>query len=117
MLALCCWFLLPDSPEKANFLNDEERQLEMDRLAEDAGPTKEDKFSWSQVFSVFTDWKTYFYAIIYITGTVAMQGITLSLPVIIDGLGEWTSVQAQLMTIPPYMAAFFAILIVSRSSD
>ncbi len=46
-----------------------------------------------------------------------MQGITLSLPVIIDGLGKWTSVQAQLMTIPPYIAAFIAILIVSRSSD
>jgi hypothetical protein len=114
---LCCWFLLPDSPEKATFLNDEERKLEIDRLAEDAGLTKEHKFSWSQVFSVFTDWKTYFYSIIYITGTVALQGITLSLPVIINNLGTWSSVQAQLMTIPPYMAAFFAVLIASRSSD
>ncbi|CAF4007701.1 unnamed protein product [Rotaria sp. Silwood2] len=117
VLALCCWFLLPDSPEAAKFLNDEERQLEIDRLAKDAGPTKERKFSWSQVLSVFTDWKTYIYAIIYITGTIATQGITLSLPVIINNLGEWTSLQAQLMTIPSYMAAFFAILIVSCSSD
>ncbi|CAF0882011.1 unnamed protein product [Rotaria sp. Silwood1] len=117
VLALCCWFLLADSPEKAKFLNDEERQLEIDRLAKDAGPTKEHKFSWSQVLSIFIDWKTYIYAIIYITGTIATQGITLSLPVIINNLGEWTPVQAQLMTIPPYMGAFFAILIVSYSSD
>jgi hypothetical protein len=88
VLAICCWFFLPDSPENAKFLNDEERQLEIDRLAEDAGPSKEDSFSWSQVLSVFTDWKTYFYAIIYITGTIGTQGITLSLPVIIDGLGQ-----------------------------
>lgn len=98
-------------------MNDEERQLEIDRLAEDAGPTKEDKFSWSKVLSVFIDWKTYIYAIIYLTRTIAAQGIILSLPVIISGLGEWTSLQAQLLTIPVYMAAFFAILIVSRSSD
>ena len=98
-------------------MNDEERQLAIDRLAEDAGPTKEHTFSWSQVLSIFTDWKTYIYSIIYITGTIATQGITLSLPVIINNLGEWSSVQAQLLTIPPYMAAFFAILIVSRSSD
>ena len=117
MLAICCWFFLPDSPEKAKFLTDEERQLHIDRLAEDAGTQKKEKFSWSQVFSVFTDWKTYMYAIIYISGTIAMQGITLSLPVIVNGLGEWSSVQAQLMTIPPYMAAFIAILIFGRSSD
>ncbi len=67
--------------------------------------------------SVFIDWKTYIYIIISITGLIATQGITLSLPVIIDGLGNWTSVQAQFMTIPPYMAAFFGILIVARSSD
>ncbi|CAF0903972.1 unnamed protein product [Rotaria sordida] len=117
ILALCCWFLLPNSPEKAKFLNDQERQLEIDRLAKDAGPIKKDKFSWSQVLSVFIDWKTYIYAIIYITGTIATQGITLSLPMIIKNLGEWTPFQAQLLTIPPYMAAFFAILIVSYSSD
>lgn len=116
-MAICCWFLLPDSPEQAKFLNDEERQLEIDRLKEDAGPTKEDKFSWSQVLSVFIDWKTYVYAIIYLSGTIAVQGISLSLPAIIDGLGEWTSVQAQLMTIPPYMAAFIAVIVLARSSD
>ncbi|CAF0839698.1 unnamed protein product [Adineta steineri] len=117
IVAILCWFLLPDSPEKAKFLNDEERQLKIDSLAEDAGPTKEEKFSWSQVFSVFKDWKAYFYAIIYITGLIALQGITLSLPVIIKEFGTWTTLQTQLMTIPPNMAAFFVILIVSRSSD
>ena len=117
LLAVGCWFLLPDSPEKATFLTDEERQLEIDRLAEDSGPAKKDSFSWAQVLSVFTDWKTYFYAIIYIMGTIGLQGITLSLPVIIKDLGQWTPIQVQLLTIPPYMAAFVAVLVVSRSSD
>ena len=47
-------------------------------------------FSWSQVWSVFTDWKTYAYGTIYISGTIALQGITLFLPTLIDGMGQWT---------------------------
>ena len=114
---MVCWFYLPDSPERARFLTDKQRQLEIDRLAEDAGGSLDDSFSWSQVLSVFTDWKTYAYAIIYIFGTIALQGITLFLPTLIQGMNEWTSIRTQLMTVPPYLAAFIIIIIVSRSSD
>jgi hypothetical protein len=98
-------------------LNDKQRQLELDRLAKDAGASNNHSFSWSQVISVFTDWKTYAYAVIYICGTIALQGITLFLPTIIHGMGEWTTIQSQLLTVPPYVAAFITILIISRSSD
>jgi hypothetical protein len=98
-------------------LSDKQRQLELDRLAEDAGASHNHSFSWSQVLSVFTDWKTYAYAMIYICGTTALQGVTLFLPTLIHGMGQWSIVQTQLMTIPPYIAAFVSILIVSRSSD
>ncbi len=98
-------------------MNDKQRQLELDRLAIDAGASNNHSFSWSQVISVFTDWKTYAYAVIYICGTIALQGITLFLPTIIHGMGEWTTIQSQLLTVPPYVAAFITILIISRSSD
>lgn len=117
LVAFCSCFLLPDTPETAKFSNDEERQRHIDDLAEDAGPTKEEKFSWSQVLSVFKDWKMYIYAFIYILGLISVQGITLSLPTIINAFGEWSPIQTQLMTIPPYMTAFFSVLLVSRSSD
>ncbi len=116
-MAIVCWFYLPDSPESARFLTDKQRQLEIDRLADDAGASDNHSFSWSQVWSVFTDWKTYAYGIIYIFGTITLQGITLFLPTLIDGMGQWTSIQSQLMTVPPYFAAFITILIISRSSD
>jgi hypothetical protein len=98
-------------------LDDKQHQLELARLAEDAGASHNHSFSWAQVRSVFTDWKTYAYAIIYICGTVAIQGITLFLPTLIHGMGQWSTVQTQLMTVPPYLIAFITILIVSRSSD
>ncbi|CAF0725800.1 unnamed protein product [Rotaria sp. Silwood1] len=117
IVAILCWFYLPDSPEQARFLTDKQRQLEIDRLIEDAGASHHDSFSWSQVLSVFTDWKTYIYAMIYICGTVPLQSVTLFLPTLIRGMGQWTPILAQLMTIPPYLVAFIVILIISRSSD
>ncbi len=54
---------------------------------------------------------------IYICGTVSLQSITLFLPTLIHEMGQWTPVEAQLMTIPPYLIAFICILVVSRSSD
>lgn len=116
-MAFVCWFCLPDSPEQARFLTDKQRQLEIDRLAEDAGVSHDHSFSWTQVLSIFTDWKTYAYAAIYITGSIPLQGVTLFLPTLIEGMGQWTPMQSQLMTVPPYLAAFLTILIISRSSD
>lgn len=94
-----------------------QRELEINRLAEDAGASHNQSFSWSQVISVFTDWKTYVYALIYICGTIPLQGVTLFLPTLIHDMGEWTPLQSQLMTVPPYFAAFLMILVISRSSD
>ncbi|CAF4746061.1 unnamed protein product [Rotaria sp. Silwood1] len=117
VVAICCFFFLPDSPERARFLSNKEREIEICRISQDAGASINHSFSWSQVWSVFTDWKTYIYSIIYITGTIPLQAVTLFLPSIIKGMGKWTIVQTQLMTIPPYICAFIAIIIVSRSSD
>ena len=117
VLAIVCWFLLPDSPETTKFLSDDERQLEIDRLANDDGAAESDSFSWAQVRSVFTDWKTYAFSLIYITGTIPLQGVSLFLPTLVEDLGHWSAPKSQLMIIPPYMAGFFAILLLSRSSD
>ena len=43
-------------------------------------------------------------------GTVALQSSTLFLPTLIIEMGQWTTVQTQLMTVPPYIAAFVIII-------
>ncbi|ORX90002.1 MFS general substrate transporter [Basidiobolus meristosporus CBS 931.73] len=117
VLAILCWFFLPDSPETAKFLNKNERAYEINRLATDAGAANDHSWSWAQVGSVFKDWKTYAYMVIYITGTIALQGVTLFLPSIVNGLGHWSTVKSQLMTVPPYAVAFFATIFLCISSD
>ncbi|KAG1138737.1 hypothetical protein G6F37_011395 [Rhizopus arrhizus] len=117
ILALFTAWYLPNSPETARFLSKEEREFAASRLVDDAGASHNHSWSWSQVISVFTDWKTYIYMAIYITGTSALQGVTLFLPSIVAGLGTWSAPAAQALTTPPYFLAFLVTVLVGWSSD
>ncbi|KAG0174362.1 hypothetical protein DFQ28_006655 [Apophysomyces sp. BC1034] len=117
LLSVFAAWYLPNSPETAKFLTDEEREYAVNRLAVDAGASNDHSWSWKQVASVFSDWKTYAFMIIYILGTSALQGITLFLPSIIAGMGTWSKPVAQAMTTPPYFMAFLATLAIGYSSD
>ncbi|CAO3655313.1 unnamed protein product [Mucor hiemalis] len=110
------WYL-PNKPESAKFLTDKERDFAVERLATDAGASNDHSWSWAQVVSVFTDWKTYVYMLIYITGTVALQGVTLFLPSIVANMGTWSKPVAQALTTPPYFFAFLATVAIAWSSD
>lgn len=116
ILAVFTAWYLPNSPETAKFLSEEEREFASNRLAEDAGASYDHSWSWSQVVSVFTDWKTYMYMAIYITGTSALQGVTLFLPSIIADMGTWSTAAAQAMTTPPYFLAFLVTVAIGWSS-
>lgn len=117
IIAVICFVYLPDSPEQAWFLTDKERKFVVVRLAKESGHTKSHSFTWPQVLSIFTDWKSYVYILIKLGGAISLQGVSLFLPTLIHAMGSWTRVEAQLMTIPPYLAAFCSIFIISRSSD
>ncbi|KAI8068056.1 major facilitator superfamily domain-containing protein [Gongronella butleri] len=117
VLAGVSFYVLPDNPETCKFLTEEERVVAVGRLAKDAGASDDHSWSWAQLVSVLTDWKTWAYSLIYITGTSALQGVTLFLPSIVKDMGTWSSAQAQAMTTPPYALAFVATVALSWSSD
>ncbi|CEJ05207.1 hypothetical protein RMCBS344292_19153 [Rhizopus microsporus] len=117
ILAVFTAWYLPNEPESAKFLTKEEREFATTRLAEDAGASHNHSWSWAQVASVFTDWKTYIFMAVYITGTSALQGVTLFLPSIVSGLGTWPTPVSQALTTPPYFLAFLVTVAVGWSSD
>ncbi|KAI9012546.1 major facilitator superfamily domain-containing protein [Phycomyces nitens] len=117
VLSIFAAWYLPNSPETAGFLTGEERGLAVSRLAKDGGPADDHSWSWLQVSSVFNDWKVYAYMLIYISGTVSLQGVTLFLPSIVAEMGTWSKSTAQALTTPPYFIAFLATLGVCYSSD
>lgn len=70
VVGMTCFWLLPDSPETASFLQPEERRFLCHRLRNDAGTEAgqvdlEDKFHWPTILGVFLDWKIWLSVIIY----------------------------------------------------
>lgn len=57
--AVVAKFFIADWPEKAKFLNAEERSLLRRRLAEDGEQGRMDRLDGKAKFRVFTDWKIY----------------------------------------------------------
>ncbi|KAI9281523.1 major facilitator superfamily domain-containing protein [Sporodiniella umbellata] len=114
VLALFSAWYLPNQPSTASFLNAEEKRRVEDRLSLENG---EGEWSWSLAFSVFKDWKLYIYMAIYITGTSALQGVTLFLPSIVAGMGTWSLPMSQALTVPPYLLAFLTTIYIGWSSD
>ncbi|KAI8139906.1 major facilitator superfamily domain-containing protein [Fennellomyces sp. T-0311] len=117
VLAVICYFFLPDSPETARFLNEKERVLQINRMAMDQGAADDHSWSWNQVISVFTDLKAYLYTINMMFSTISSVGVSLVLPSIIAGLGEWSNSVSLALTTPPYVAACFFVYIGCWSSD
>ncbi|CAO3665000.1 unnamed protein product [Umbelopsis vinacea] len=111
LLAVAAYFVLPDFPENATFLNERERELVIRRLRADAGPATEQHFSWVQFRAAFTDYKVYLHSLVYICGSIPLYSLSLFLPSIISGMG-FTNLTAQAMSAPPYaIACVFTILV------
>lgn len=82
-------------------INEREREIVVQRLKEDAGPSNETEFSWVQFRAAFTDWRVYAHSLVYICGSTPLYSLSLFLPSIIQGMG-FTNLRAQAMTAPPY---------------
>ncbi|OAD09068.1 hypothetical protein MUCCIDRAFT_106042 [Mucor lusitanicus CBS 277.49] len=117
-LAVIASWYLPDDPGCASFLLKEEGALIERKLEEDYLTLNYNDWSWDQVGSVFLDLKTYAYIILYLLGAACVQGVALFLPIVITELdSKPTSLQSQLLLLPPYLLATIATLALSYSSD
>ncbi|RUS24386.1 LOW QUALITY PROTEIN: major facilitator superfamily domain-containing protein [Jimgerdemannia flammicorona] len=116
VLAFVTYIYLPDLPETASFLTDDERDLLKRRLAQDAGMAKETHFSWKQFFDAFRDWKVYLHMAIFICMATPLYSLSLFLPSIIREMG-YTALTAQLMSAPLYAVACFFSILLAFTSD
>ncbi|CEI61621.1 unnamed protein product [Fusarium venenatum] len=109
------WWI-PDWPETASFLNEEERGRLVVRLVVDSGDAKMDhlnKAAWKRILS---DWKIYL-------GTLAYFGIvnngyvgSFFIPTILREMG-YVAERAQLLTIPVYLVAAIGCLTAAFLAD
>ncbi|KAE8855268.1 hypothetical protein PTNB29_09519 [Pyrenophora teres f. teres] len=109
-------FWVPDWPEDARFLNEEERALLLARLSADTGDAVMDRFDKRAAKRIFADPKIYL-------GTLAYFGIVNTgyagaffTPTIIKDLG-YTSAAAQLRSIPIFVVATVTTLVTAWLTD
>ncbi|KAG0226733.1 hypothetical protein BGW42_003457, partial [Actinomortierella wolfii] len=116
LLGPLAFFGLPTSPATAYFLTPEERELTVARLRHDAGPAKEEHFSWKQFLLAVTDWQTYMFISGYFLGSAPLYALSLFLPAIIHDF-HFSTAQTNLMTVPAFFCAALCCLTCAWSSD
>lgn len=93
----------------------------VDRIALHTGTghgrvTNSDKVTMAQVKSAFGDWRVWMAIIAFWGCSIGTYGFTATVPAVVTDLG-YTSANAQLMTIPIYVVAMIATVIVAFWSD
>ncbi|KAB5526397.1 major facilitator superfamily transporter [Coniochaeta sp. 2T2.1] len=121
-LGVATFFLLPNDAEHAYFLTDEEKKLQVERHAREYGMTTSARqFSKSDMMKAFKDWKVWAFCVAQFGCDTMLYGkapgYSTFLPTIIKGLGEWSTAQVQLLTIPCYFLGAAAYMGVAYLSD
>jgi predicted MFS family arabinose efflux permease len=75
-----------------------------------------EKFSWHWVRMALLNWNTILLSLNFFLIITPIYSFSLFLPTIISALG-YTRVNANLLTVPPNMAGFFTVLLVTYLSD
>ena len=120
-ISLVVWKILPDSPETASFLTAREKEYIINRLALDTGSgsgkvTNNDKITMRHILDAFKQYQIYGAVVMFWANTIGVYGFTATVPSVIEDLG-YSSANAQLLTIPIYLAAMVVVLIFAFWSE
>lgn len=118
VVSIASFWMVFDFPDDAKFLSDVDRQRVIRRLKLDKQSSAEhEQFKMEYFWAAVKDPKTWFECLIYMGTDGALYAFSLFLPTIIADLGTYTTVQAQLLTIPPYAAATILTVVVGFIAD
>ena len=99
ILSVIALFGLPDYPQNAKMLNEEERAFILHRLADNAPSGEKGHWDFKSLKVLFSDPITYTFATYWICHGIGGFGIAYSLPTVIYQLGFTTTSLSQLMNI------------------
>ncbi|KAK0380024.1 high-affinity nicotinic acid transporter [Colletotrichum limetticola] len=101
-------FWLPDYPESAKMLNEEERLYMKQRLASSV-PKGKASWDFKSLKVMARDPTLYTFSLYWICHGIGGFGVGFALPTVIYQLGFTTTAYSQLMNIPPYVSAFLLL--------
>jgi MFS family permease len=119
ILGIATWFILPDSPETAYFLNDKEKAYAAARLKRQTGYTKKAaEFHWEDVRKCFKDWKVWMFCFAQFGTDTMLYGFSTFLPTIIRSImPKASNAMVQVLTIPCYALGAITYLVTAHFSD
>ncbi|MCO4878297.1 MFS transporter [Paraburkholderia caribensis] len=112
VMAVVVLFFLEDRVASAKWLTDEERAIIADDISRDQMKTQS-----HDLREGFTNPKVWFMCGIYFFFAVGLYGVGFFLPTLIKNTGTTDPVAIGWLSSLPYIAAVFALILVSRSSD
>ena len=117
-IALVTPFWLAKAPGEAWFLSAGEKALAERRMELDSAANRDARFKLSRrdVREALADWKLWAILPFNVLASVAPQGFTIFMPIVIKGLG-YAGPTANLMTVPPYVVGAALLLVFAHSSD
>ncbi|KAL2854540.1 major facilitator superfamily domain-containing protein [Aspergillus pseudodeflectus] len=119
IVAVFAWFVIPDSPGTAAFLEPRQRMVAQLRMG-DGGRSEylghRRRFNWGEVGRTLADPKSYITAFMFFSCNVAFSSMPVFLPTILQDMG-YTSTTSQALSAPPYLLAFLTVLLTSHLSD
>ena len=116
VVSCIAYFFVANYPATAKFITEKERAAIYTRLESNSDATRNEGFTWANVIHAFRDPKVWLYGLGFHNLSLPLYTLSLFLPTIITGLG-YTAAQAQLLTVPPYVAAFVLTLSVAVASE
>ncbi|KAH8815978.1 major facilitator superfamily domain-containing protein [Xylogone sp. PMI_703] len=127
-LAIISWFWMPAGPGSAWFLTKEEQNYAVTRIQIDVaryvqhtygadGIEKADeRLSKRDMIETMKDWKLWYVLFFNICASIPGQAFSVFLPLVVKGLG-YTSIEANLMSVPPYVCGAVGLYLFALSSD
>ncbi|TDZ16575.1 putative transporter [Colletotrichum orbiculare MAFF 240422] len=125
-LGLAAWFLLPSGPGTAWFLTSEERRFAAERMRRDDAlfvehtygdnGTENRRLSRRDFAETLGDWKFWYVLVFNVCASVPGQAFSVFLPLVVQELG-YSSIQANLMSVPPYVCGALGLYVFALSSD
>ncbi|KAL8672675.1 MAG: hypothetical protein Q9168_002881 [Polycauliona sp. 1 TL-2023] len=118
-IGIASFWMVFDFPDSATFLSPIDRERVIRRLKEDQQSSAEhEEFQMSYFWASVKDWKTWLFAIVYMGTDGPLYAFSLFLPTIIgpNGLG-FKGTQAQLLSVPPYVAAACMTILIGYIAD
>jgi MFS family permease len=135
VIAIACWFLIPDSPSKAYFLKGRDREVAVALSLRQPGDRETTGLQWKQVLGALMDYRSefsrpplfrrnttnlstgYIPGLIYFCINVCFASLPLFVPTIISEMGAFSAIQSNGLSAPPYLLCWIMIVAIAYISD